>query len=90
MAVAAVGGDVVVIMLLGTAEDDETVEGDETGLGCDLCRTILEFGLCCITRGGTSRSSLACSDETQFNSIESPFPYMIHLCNENSSMTTST
>lgn len=24
---------------------------DKTGLGCDLCRIILEFGLC-ITRGG--------------------------------------
>lgn len=26
---------------------------DKTGLGCDVCRTILEFGLC-ISRGGNS------------------------------------
>lgn len=26
---------------------------DQTGIGCDFCRAILDFGLC-ITRGGTS------------------------------------
>jgi hypothetical protein len=31
---------------------------DKTGLGCDLCRTILEFGLR-ITRGGQDSLSLS-------------------------------
>uniref|UniRef100_A0A804QV17 ACT domain-containing protein ACR n=1 Tax=Zea mays TaxID=4577 RepID=A0A804QV17_MAIZE len=49
MAAAAVGGDDAVVMQLGGAEGEETVVTvncpDQTGLGCDLCRTILEFGL---------------------------------------------
>jgi hypothetical protein len=57
MAAAAVGGDDAVVMQLGAAEGEETVVTvncpDQTGLGCDLCRTILEFGLR-ITRAGTS------------------------------------
>jgi hypothetical protein len=57
MAAAAVGGDDAVVMQLGGAEGEETVVTvncpDQTGLGCDLCRTILEFGLR-ITRAGTS------------------------------------
>jgi hypothetical protein len=58
MAAAAVGGDDAVVMQLAAAEGEETVITvncpDQAGLGCDLCRTILEFGLR-ITRGGTSR-----------------------------------
>jgi len=59
MAAAAVGGDDAVVMQLAAAEGEETIITvncpDQAGLGCDLCRTILEFGLR-ITRGGTSRS----------------------------------
>ena len=55
-AAAAVGGDDAVVMQLAAAEGEETAITvncpDQAGLGCDLCRTILEFGLR-ITRGGT-------------------------------------
>ena len=54
MAAAAVGGDDAVVMQLAAAEGEETVITvncpDQAGLGCDLCRTILEFVLR-ITRG---------------------------------------
>ena len=47
--------EVVQIRLADAAGDPAVVTvscPDKTGLGCDLCRTILEFGLR-ITRGGT-------------------------------------
>jgi hypothetical protein len=48
-------------MQLSAAEGEETVITvncpDQAGLGCDLCRTILEFGLR-ITRGGTRAPGL--------------------------------
>jgi hypothetical protein len=57
-AAAAAGGgasDDAVVMQLAAAAGEESVVTvncpDEAGLGCDLCRTILEFGLR-ITRGG--------------------------------------
>ena len=47
----------VVIIKEAEQEDEATVITvncpDKTGLGCDLCRTILFFGLS-IVRGGTS------------------------------------
>jgi hypothetical protein len=52
---AAGGADDAVVMQLAAAAGEESVITvncpDEAGLGCDLCRTILEFGLR-ITRGG--------------------------------------
>jgi hypothetical protein len=81
MAAAAVGGDDAVVMQLAAAEGEETVITvncpDQAGLGCDLCRTILEFGLR-ITRGGTSRPVLpprfspSLRDEIQFNQSSHP------------------
>ncbi|AQK95501.1 ACT domain-containing protein ACR9 [Zea mays] len=63
MAAAAVGGDDAVVMQLGGAEGEETVVTvncpDQTGLGCDLCRTILEFGLR-ITRADVSTDGHWC------------------------------
>lgn len=54
-ATAAGASDDAVVMQLAAAEGEESVITvncpDEAGLGCDLCRTILEFGLR-ITRGG--------------------------------------
>ena len=61
-AAAAVGGDDAVVMQLAAAEGEETAITvncpDQAGLGCDLCRTILEFGLR-ITRGGIPTISLS-------------------------------
>ena len=60
-AAAAVGGDDAVVMQLAAAEGEETAITvncpDQAGLGCDLCRTILEFGLR-ITRSGIPMISL--------------------------------
>ncbi|XP_062180047.1 ACT domain-containing protein ACR9-like isoform X2 [Phragmites australis] len=61
---AAVRGDDAVVMQLATAaEGEETVITvncpDQAGLGCDLCRTILEFGLR-ITRGDVSTDGHWC------------------------------
>ncbi|KAJ1261250.1 hypothetical protein BS78_09G014500 [Paspalum vaginatum] len=62
-AAAAAGGDDAVVMQLAAAEGDETVVTvncpDQAGLGCDLCRTILEFGLR-ITRGDVSTDGHWC------------------------------
>jgi hypothetical protein len=47
-------GDDAVVMQLAAAGEESVITvncPDEAGLGCDLCRTILEFGLR-ITRGG--------------------------------------
>lgn len=59
-AAAAVGGDDAVVMQLAAAAGEESVITvncpDQAGLGCDLCHTILEFGLR-ITRGGTRSTS---------------------------------
>lgn len=49
--------DVVVIQVGKSTGEPSIVTincPDQTGLGCDLCRVILEFGLC-ITRGGEER-----------------------------------
>jgi hypothetical protein len=55
MPAAAGGADDAVVMQLAAAAGEESAITvncpDEAGLGCDLCRTILEFGLR-ITRGG--------------------------------------
>ncbi|XP_066365853.1 ACT domain-containing protein ACR9-like [Miscanthus floridulus] len=63
MAAAAVGGDDAVVMQLAAAEGEETVITvncpDQAGLGCDLCRTILEFGLR-IARGDVSTDGHWC------------------------------
>ncbi|KAL6624806.1 hypothetical protein ACP70R_032127 [Stipagrostis hirtigluma subsp. patula] len=63
-AVAAAGGaDDAVVLQVAAAEGEETVVTvncpDEAGLGCDLCRTILEFGLR-ITRGDVSTDGHWC------------------------------
>lgn len=59
-AAAAVGGDDAVVMQLAAAAGEESVITvncpDQAGLGCDICHTILEFGLR-ITRGGTRSTS---------------------------------
>ena len=52
--------DVVVIEVAKRAGEPSVVTvncPDQTGLGCDICRVILEFGLC-ITRGGEGGSLL--------------------------------
>lgn len=54
---AAVVEDAVVMELAAAEGEDSVVTvncPDQAGLGCDLCRTILEFGLR-ITRGGEQR-----------------------------------
>nr|CAB3459971.1 unnamed protein product [Digitaria exilis] len=60
---AAVGGDDAVVMQLAAAEGEESVVTincpDQAGLGCDLCHTILEFGLR-ITRGDVSTDGHWC------------------------------
>ncbi|TVU18270.1 hypothetical protein EJB05_34359 [Eragrostis curvula] len=62
-AAAAGGADDAVVMQLAAAEGEEsciTVNcPDEAGLGCDLCHTILEFGLR-ITRGDVSTDGHWC------------------------------
>jgi hypothetical protein len=65
-AAAAAGGgasDDSVVMQLAAAAGEESVVTvncpDEAGLGCDLCRTILEFGLR-ITRGDVSTDGHWC------------------------------
>lgn len=62
-AAAAVGGgeDAVVMQVAGAEGQDSVITincPDQAGLGCDLCRTILEFGLR-ITRGGQDSLSLS-------------------------------
>ncbi|KAG8084575.1 hypothetical protein GUJ93_ZPchr0010g8026 [Zizania palustris] len=60
---AAVGADDAVVMQLATGEGQDTVITincpDQAGLGCDLCRAILEFGLR-ITRGDVSTDGHWC------------------------------
>ncbi|GJM94369.1 hypothetical protein PR202_ga11009 [Eleusine coracana subsp. coracana] len=62
-ATAAGGADDAVVMQLAAAVGEESVITvncpDEAGLGCDLCRTILEFGLR-ITRGDVSTDGHWC------------------------------
>lgn len=58
MAGMGIASDELVEIQLGKNAGEPTVVTvncpDQTGLGCDLCRIILEFGLC-ITRGGERR-----------------------------------
>ncbi|KAG8066947.1 hypothetical protein GUJ93_ZPchr0005g15712 [Zizania palustris] len=60
---AAAGVEDAVVMQLANAEGQDTVITincpDQAGLGCDLCRTILEFGLR-ITRGDVSTDGHWC------------------------------
>lgn len=55
-----VPNDDVVLIQSGKEEGDPCVITvncpDKTGLGCDLCRIILEFGLC-IAKGGSDSPS---------------------------------
>jgi hypothetical protein len=52
---AGAGAEDAVVMELAAGDGEDSVVTvncpDQAGLGCDLCRTILEFGLR-ITRGG--------------------------------------
>uniref|UniRef100_A0A0D9WC02 ACT domain-containing protein ACR n=1 Tax=Leersia perrieri TaxID=77586 RepID=A0A0D9WC02_9ORYZ len=62
-AAAVGGGEDAVVMQLAAADGQDTVITincpDQAGLGCDLCRTILEFGLR-ITRGDVSTDGQWC------------------------------
>ncbi|KAL6864663.1 hypothetical protein ACP4OV_015814 [Aristida adscensionis] len=62
-AAAAGGADDAVVMQVAAAEGEETVVTvncpDQAGLGCDLCHTILEFGLR-ITRADVSTDGHWC------------------------------